>query len=233
MPLRSGALDNGTLKGKTALSLISNKVDPTLVLDSPFSEGAGNVARDRSLYGNHGAIYGASWVNRALSFDGINDYVRAPFPSQLEGNQPHTIEFWIYMPTPILGYSIINLGVPTTPGPFFIRIWSEASSYPRRLWRGFDMGGTTWLAPVPPVDAWFHLAEVYDSVASTSKMYYNGSLVQTGANVYPHTGHLTAGYVDIGLAIAGWSYFKGLMKKVRIYNRVLGLSEIQLRYKEG
>jgi hypothetical protein len=45
-----------------------------------FDEGSGNIAYDSSGNGNHGTIYGAKWTSgkfgQALSFDGVDDYVR-------------------------------------------------------------------------------------------------------------------------------------------------------------
>ena len=56
-----------------------------LVLELRFDEGYGNITYDTSGNNNHGTLYnGPKWVDgimgKALSFDGVNDYVEAyPF----------------------------------------------------------------------------------------------------------------------------------------------------------
>jgi hypothetical protein len=57
-------------------------------------------AKDSSGYGNDGTIYGATFVGgkfgKALSFDGVDDYVEVPDSPQLSGSgKDLTVEAWI------------------------------------------------------------------------------------------------------------------------------------------
>ena len=60
--------------------------DPNMVAHWTFDEGSGTIAYD-SAGTNNGAVIGASWtagwINDALSFDGLNDYVNVGSPSTL------------------------------------------------------------------------------------------------------------------------------------------------------
>ena len=69
-----------------------------LVLWLKFNEGSGNIAYDSSFYNNHGTIYGATWTDgkfgKALSFDGVDDYVEVPHSSKYY-EVPLTICGWV------------------------------------------------------------------------------------------------------------------------------------------
>jgi len=63
-----------------------------------FDEGAGTIAHDTSGYDNDGTIYGATWVDgkfyKALSFDGVDDYVEVPHSSKYY-EVPLTVCGWV------------------------------------------------------------------------------------------------------------------------------------------
>ena len=104
--LEGDAIDMGVagkdnLYGSGRLNLV---LTPTqdLVGYWKFDEGNGSVAGDSSGLGNDGTIYGASWVSSspdgstALSFDGIDDYVKVPDDFSLDLTGDMTIEAWVY-----------------------------------------------------------------------------------------------------------------------------------------
>lgn len=235
MPLKSGgAIDNEQMRGRANSGLISNKVDPTLVLDLPFSEGIGSIAHDRSLYGNHATIYGANWVDgkvgKGLSFDGIDNYVRAPFPIQLLGNQPHTIELWLKLAADIASYTnILAIGKPEVTKLFRLS-FSVPAPYTKKLigwFYGVSPGG---LSGSLNLEQLYHIAEVYEP--NTSKFYVDGVHTSTINGLSPDP-NLEAGYVDLGLRYLGYANLKGILDEVHVYNRGLIEAEIQLHYSEG
>ena len=70
-----------------------------LVLYLPFDEGKGDIVKDISGNGNDGTIYGARWVDgkfgKALSFDGIDDYVELKDRNLHMGGNDFTIAAWV------------------------------------------------------------------------------------------------------------------------------------------
>ena len=70
------------------------------VLIQHFDEGSGTIAKDESGYGNDGIIHGATWTTgisgKALSFDGIDDYIDCGNDASLDIADEITIEAWMY-----------------------------------------------------------------------------------------------------------------------------------------
>ncbi len=64
-----------------------------------FSEGTGTTAYDSSGLDNHGTLFGPEWVpgvnTTALSFDGIDDYLRVFDSNSLDITEQLTLEAWI------------------------------------------------------------------------------------------------------------------------------------------
>ena len=76
-----------------------------------FDEGVGTMVRDRSPYGNHGTIHGASFSEDtphdlidagagrySLSFDGDGDYVSISNHPSLHIGEGFTLELWVKPP---------------------------------------------------------------------------------------------------------------------------------------
>ena len=75
-----------------------------------------------------------------------------------------------------------------------------------------------------PTNAWTHLAATYDG--STLRFYVNG--VQVGSKTGVSAIAASTGSLRIGGNGVWGEYFRGLIDDVRIYNRPLTASEIQL-----
>jgi len=205
-------------------------IDPTLVLDLPFSEGVGNIARDRSLYGNHGTIYGASWVGGKLQFDGINDYVNITASDSLNNLQSFTFLAWVY----ILG---------TTPGyaseifSKFRKLLSLAPAPEREL--SASVSFTTSPADsgsleTTPLNTWFHAGMAFQN--DLISLYLNGEECIYDYQIAGVGTLLTDDAYDLTLALYNahpWDWLNGRLAEIRFYNRVLTLAEIQRIYNEG
>ena len=76
----------------------------------------------------------------------------------------------------------------------------------------------------PSLNAWTHLAFTYDG--ATEKLYVNGVLVSSSAQ----TGAISvsSGVLHIGGDSVWGEHFQGLIDEIRIYNRALSVSEIQV-----
>jgi hypothetical protein len=219
--------------------LISNPVynEDGLVLSFHFNEGSGTVAYDSSGNGNNGnLVNGPTWVDgkfgKALSFDGVNDYVEA---NDSIGTFSYlTIAAWfklnslpgsyatIYFNGDGSGGNDIHLAI-TSDGAIFSRADAPAEC---------DISIRKSSSGLVSPGNWYHVVVVFDTVNDVKKVYLNGTLVQ---NVTYTCSIPTANYKDeIGRAydnsfLNNW-YFNGVIDEVRIYNRALSEEEIQALY---
>ena len=84
-----GILQQGeTIRGKGGIWHLDDTTTPGFALDS-------------SGYENHGAVFGAQWIENggrhgsALQFDGLNDFVRVPSSYSLYDSNAITVEAWM------------------------------------------------------------------------------------------------------------------------------------------
>jgi len=83
-----------------------------------FDEGTGTIANDSSGNNNNGTLYnGPIWeegqVNKALSFDGSNDYVDCGNDESLNITDKITIEAWVKLANKeFIHYTIVNKNFP-------------------------------------------------------------------------------------------------------------------------
>ena len=188
----------------------------------------GSVIRDKSGKGNDGKIYGATWVEgrvgKALSFDGINDYVDCGNKSSVNIANALTITMWI------------SHGIQSGPNKRIISKGDTGSGKPegyqylvylkdRQL--HFHLSNGTKIRDIEAaitIGVTQHYAFTWDG--NTMKIFVNGEKKATGILVGP----LNSNNNDRGLYIGsskGYSYFKGVLNEVRIYNRALSQKEIR------
>jgi len=228
----------------------NDPVIDSLMLWITFDEGSGTTVADKSGKGNDGTIYGTVWEKqaledlsgyrndgihygpvetrgrylRALSFDGVDDYVNCGNNASLDVKRI-TIMAWAYETKSGRENCIaskegvyrlaINHGKPHFRIATANITWSE----------GYLDGNTTI-----PNNEWHHLAMTYDG--SKGILYLDG--VEDGSRAI--TGDLLVNTQDLwiggtaGAPAAGSSqYFDGNID-VCIYNRVLSPDEIKARY---
>ncbi|MDD2706612.1 MAG: sugar-binding protein [Verrucomicrobiae bacterium] len=204
-----------------------------------FDEGSGVVAKDGSGAGNDGSVRGATWVREkngvALEFNGENARVETPADPRLDIKDGITVEAWIMAKSP----------QPPSPGKerrMGVVVYSNARA---RLWQAkygdedtvyFEIqnaDGGWFRSPQVPIelDVWNHVAGVYDR--ELVKIYINGKLFQNPrepAKDRPLKGGLSK--IEIGAhAFSKDRFFKGLIKGVRIYDRVLSRQEIENHFR--
>jgi hypothetical protein len=98
-----------SLVAKTAAAAPTRR-DPDLRGAWFFDEGTGDIAGDRSMYGNDRTIEGATWtkgrVGTGLFFDGVNDRVRVPRSASLEPEHV-SLSLWFRTSTPSGSYRVL------------------------------------------------------------------------------------------------------------------------------
>lgn len=209
---------------QTKYSSAGKSLDYGLVAYWDFDEGSGNILHDVSGNGNNGTIYGAKWVDgvkgKALSFDGVDDYV----------NVKRTADF-------NFGYS-----------DFTFTVWVKCASITYHiqqiLWNGFNPeiqlnsdgyivsffheGGHGVMKgqKVSP-NVWYFIALVRHN--DVGYLYINAMLVNTSTDAHydcSSSYDFTMGH-DPGV---GDEYLTGDIDEVRIYNRALSAEEIKELY---
>ena len=193
-----------------------------------FDEETGSTAKDSSPHGNDGTIYGATRVRgiigKALSFDGVDDYVNVNLPSSLfqTSHGPITIELWFKANSlsgnkRIFSDHCIEMGIYHSDSTIYGKAYSSVS------------GGTI------STGQWYHAVLTHahpNGLTNTEiKFYINGEL--KGQATWTIT--TENGYIDnpfhIGADTCGaGTYFNGTIDEVRIYNRALSPGEIKIHY---
>jgi beta-lactam-binding protein with PASTA domain len=214
-----------------------------LVLAFGFEEASGNPVVDSSAAPTNGTIAGATRVaagkiGRALSFDGVNDWVTVTdtTASKIDLTNGMTVEAWVN-PTAMAGWETVVMKERGVAGEGLLSYALYAHDGAPQA--GAFAGPAGYLRPAPatsttdqgvrqashtaiPLGAWTHLATTYDG--ANQRLYINGVLVATKAQ----TGNIAIGNqpLRIGGNNSSGEFFRGLIDEVRIYNRALSAAEI-------
>ena len=194
-----------------------------------FDEETGSTAKDSSPYGNDGTIYGATRVRgiigKALSFDGVDDYVEVPDSESLDITDEITIEVWVK--------PAIDLTSDLTTSSWFVyKYQTYYLYYHQNGFLSFYTAGTSPSETTFPTtfnaNTWYHIVGTFDSNTGTKKLFINGENVKTETGI---TGTIST--TDYNVYISGAYHnrpFNGTIDEVRIYNRALSPGEIRIHY---
>ena len=198
-------------------------------------------ANDESGNGNNGTVYGATltedrfgMLNSAYSFDGVDDYINIPHSSSISVSSYVSISAWVKMDAADSGIVIVkgNYGQLWDYG--LSTDWSY-TSYP-------ESGGpfviNEYRGLNDKFNEWHHFAVTVDEVnGNVLKMYFDGaemtgllSRINDQSNTSGNYIRPTSGTLKIGGVPEAPRTFLGLVDDVRIYNRTLSASEIEIIY---
>jgi hypothetical protein len=197
----------------------------------PFDEGSGTIAKDYSGNGNDGTIYGgATWttgkVGGALSFDGVDDYVRVNPSASLDITNNLSVIAIVKV------NNFVNVGGIVTYGAsvetYALATWVSPnrfafmSNWPSN-WQILNTQSSV------NIGTWYHLVGVFSNGAA--KIYLNGNLDNSATWSISTLPLSSDRWFAIGLnQPGGWEYFNGLIDEVRVCNRALSDSEIKALY---
>ncbi len=196
-----------------------------------FSEWTGSLTGDASGSGyTGGLVNGPAWetgvTDRALSFDGVNDYVTVAHAAPLDA-YPITVAAWIrttstglggvinkYLPSSMNGYQIFMNG-----GNLCAWYFKDSSSF---VWDGTSC---TLATPGANDGRWHHVAFVVD--ASGGRLYLDGTLKASRA----WTGTPGPATTTTDLSFGRYPniatpYWPGALDELRLYGRSLSPGEI-------
>lgn len=204
-------------------------LDSGLVLYYPFN---GNV-NDSSLNGINGTLMnGASYTydhlgnaNRAVFFDGIDDFVVSDSSLLLDGLiNPISISAWVRID-----------GWYNSWGAAWAPIISKSTSGGVQYRIALQDDSTFWIAPfvcnssagisIPSNNNWFNIVLIQDS--TNNRIFINGSIVTTftcGTFITPTNYPLFIGYDPHNVD----EFFSGAIDEVRIFDRALSIQEINV-----
>ncbi|MGB9848140.1 MAG: LamG-like jellyroll fold domain-containing protein [Minisyncoccia bacterium] len=197
-----------------------------------FDEGNGNIAYDRSGNENNGTLYnGPTWVDgkvgKALSFDGIDDYVYIPDSNSLKITGPLTISFLAY-PTNIskgrqnpFGKAYggeYDLTMETTTALSFYQGSAGNNNTPYVGCYSISMFNN---------NSWTFVDLTRNITTKTIAYYKNGQINPSSCGTWVDPSVSTR-RVGIGYEYAG--YWQGIIDEVLLYPRTLSAAEINRHY---
>lgn len=203
---------------------------------------AGSVAFDSSRFGNNGTPQGSGGVGlprpdtevpsvafanpRSLSFDGVDDRVDTGDRPLLEGMPAVSVCAWVNIDRlPPQHYAVVE-----RHSLYRIIIGSSGNGHMvvRTTNNGWYTAGTTAGWPVGTIvpGNWYHIVGTYDG--NRTRVYVNGVLSGTGAQALSGAIATNSGSFRLGYKSASnIDYTDGKIDEVRVYNRALGIEEIQ------
>ncbi len=219
-----------------------------------FDEGSGNIAID-SVNGNQGTIIGGArtsgQVGGALSFDGVNNYVRVldNFNLDFGPSQDFSLEAWIKAKadqTSFQGTILAKLNPPGQPAykrsygySLMVRGVADLINEGKMgVWLG-DGNASDGLFALYSVetyddDTWHHVVATIDR-DSLAILYIDGSAVNN-ADVSHLSSLDESNFENLEIGREGvydTYWFNGLIDEVAIYDRTLTPEEIQHHYQDG
>jgi hypothetical protein len=198
----------------------------------------GNV-QDTSGKGNNGTVSGdpvygtgPNGYGKALTFDGLNDYVNLPIGTLLSTLSDITVASWVNWSGAGGGWQRVwDFGTGTTNYLFLTPAQGTTGPMTVAI-RTNTVAEKRFAAPGSLPTGWHHTAVVINSTAMTATVYMDGAVVSSSSvAVLPK---------DLGVTSQNWigrsqftadAFFNGLVDDFRIYNRVLSASEV--RYLAG
>jgi Tol biopolymer transport system component len=194
-----------------------------------FDEDEGEVAHDS--FGNHdGTVEGAEWVEAgkygsALEFDGEESIVTVPDSSDLDLTEGLTLEAWVRPAATAEEWATIlaKLG-PTEGNPLGYVFYGQiAEEGPPAAFLSVESTYENVIgSEALPLSAWTHVALTSDG--EQQRLFIGGELdsVDDAVPLEAAEGALTIGGNEI------WGeHFGGRIDEVRVYDEVLGSSEIE------
>jgi hypothetical protein len=215
-------VSDGALTASRSFTWTVVDLFPGLVAAYGFEEGSGTSVADRSGNGNTGTIAGASWTTagrfgKALSFDGVNDWVTIAHAAELSLTTGMTLEAWVY-PTANGGGAWREVLIKEQTGDQLYNLYSNNEvNVPAFQAYAAAQPATVQRVPGPselPVNSWTHLAGTYDG--TTMRFYVDG--VQVGTKAVSGNLLTSTGAVRIGGNSVWGEFFQGRIDEVRIFN---------------
>jgi|GEM_PF-383103 len=224
-----------------SLTAVNPAYDKTAVSDASlearwtFNEAAGTTVWDAvglhpaTLYNVADTTRRLGRENKALVFDGVDDYAVATGYKGVAGGASRTCSAWIRTPLTATEQNIVTWGAGQAGQKWMFRV-QATGQLAVGVWGGYIQGSR-----VVADGKWHHVAAVLDNDGSPDvgeiRLYVDGVL-ETHTTVSAQQTINTASTQDVYLAVLSESnllnYFAGTLDDLRIYGRSLSDQEIAL-----
>jgi hypothetical protein len=193
-----------------------------------LDEGSGTTAYDTSGNSNTGTLTnGPAWVSgkfgKALSFDGVDDYIDIGNSSSLNfGTGNFSVEVWVKVLNGTTGSDIITKWSEEPENGYWLTIQDN------KLYFGIDVSGDAPEVFTDPINLnqWYYVVGIRKG--GNISIYLNGILASEDIGNAGDTS--TIANLTIGKPKMMFTYFNGSIDEVRIYNRSLSDAEISDLY---
>ena len=204
-----------------------------------FDEGEGNIAHDTSGEGNDGTLYDANTTNddgntppewtdgkfgKALSFDGVDDYVDCGNDESLNITDEITIEAWVKLNRVDVVQTVVSKWAGDIPNKAYL-ISLEYDDAVFIVGNGTEIHNARY-KNILEVGTWY-IVGTYDR--QYIRIYVNG----VEGTPYSFTSPITTSSSPVAIGVREpemIQYIDGIIDEVRIYNRALSEEEISDLY---
>ncbi len=249
--INSAGLATAVAQGSSTIQATSGTItgSATLTVTQPtglagywtFDEGTGTTAADSSGNGHtatlvNGPLWVTGKIGKAVSADGINDYVSIP-AIDLSATSAVTVALWVnHTYSTSGGHTLFenssNFNGSSTGFGFFP---DDADCLGMQVGLRGNVGYNINCYSQPTSGVWHHLAVVFDkSKAGNGEvtLYIDGILQTPTRNYFTNDNTNTFGNNPTYLFSRGGTqeYAAGTVDDLRIYNRALSVTEIQQLY---
>ncbi len=206
-------------------------VNDSVILSYKFEENSGDIIRDSSGNGNHGAANnGLSITEDGAYFDGTDDFVRMP-EGVLYGHDNITIIFTAKPEAAKSNIFAYCFGNSSTEGYMFLNTSRPTTNTLRFAMTKASYSSEKAVASVPGIRAgeWGTAAVTLEG--SEAKLYLDGEIVMSGnlGMTVSELGMTQQNYIGKSL-YSGDPYFKGTVREFTVLNYAMSTEEIKEAY---
>jgi M6 family metalloprotease-like protein len=222
-----------------AIDGLNRKPDKGILAFLKLDETSGSRAEDSSGHDYYGTLNnGLSFdtdsisgaVGKALSFDGVDDYISLPAGMQ-KRNGGFTVALWAY-PTAVKEWArFIDFGSGPYSGNVLLARYQSSNDLAFEVYSMSGSGGVVRATGAIELNKWQFFTACVDTSGNV-KIYKNGQVVKTGTSaVMPEIYRR-----NLYIGRSNWSadsYYEGGMDDIRIYNYTLTDAEILAIYQNN
>ena len=203
-----------------------------VVAEWKFDEGNSIIATDTSqnvsvsvVASNIGMIHGATWVGgfsgNALTFNGVDNYIRVNNTASFDFTDAITVEARV-RPNVVNNWKQSSVVTAFEESKYKWKMGLTNTGDLRFDVYGNQTEGVSAYGGLVEANKWYHIVGTFDG--TNLRVYLNG--FEVGVKYWPYPMQNVTPATYIGYEPVNGRYFNGTIDEVRIYNRALNASEV-------